>query len=414
MKKIKVLIIIAFAFNPGVKAQLTLDSCKRLAHEHYPAIQRFKLIEHSREFNISNAAKGWLPQINVTATSAWFTDIINLPQQADVMIGGIGHSLYNVGLQISQSVYDGGEVSARKHEAEANAAVSRESNNIIMYEVNSRVEQIYFGVLTLDEKIRQNRLLQDDLAVGMRTVTALEHNGMANRGDIEAVSVEQLKSRQQEEQLKASRRAYMLMLSAFIGRTLNESSKLEMPENPMCIDGFIGRSELDYYSAKDNLLDIRRQSLNVRLKPHVSVFALGMYHNKPTTIMKNGMLAAGLTLNWNIGALYTRANDLKLIDNERGLNNVERETFLFNTSLKTRQSNGVIEALKKQILLDNEIIALRQSIVNKAEKKVANGTETVNEMLRDINAVSEARLMKALRELQLTQELYNLKNINNN
>lgn len=44
---------------------------------------------------------------------------------------------------------------------------------------------------------------------------------------------------------------------------------------------------------------------------------------------------------------------------------------------------------------------------------MANGTETVNEMLRDINAVSEARLTKAFHEIQLLQEIYKLKNINN-
>lgn len=44
---------------------------------------------------------------------------------------------------------------------------------------------------------------------------------------------------------------------------------------------------------------------------------------------------------------------------------------------------------------------------------MANGTETVNEMLRDINAVSEAKLAKAFHEIQLLQETYKLKNINN-
>mgnify|MGYP000502877772 CR=1 FL=1 len=37
----------------------------------------------------------------------------------------------------------------------------------------------------------------------------------------------------------------------------------------------------------------------------------------------------------------------------------------------------------------------------------------LNEMLRDINAVSEARLTKAFHEIQLLQEIYKLKNINN-
>jgi hypothetical protein len=41
-----------------------------------------------------------------------------------------------------------------------------------------------------------------------------------------------------------------------------------------------------------------------------------------------------------------------------------------------------------------------------SEKKVQLGTESVNEMLRDINAVSEARQQQALHQIQLIKEIY--------
>lgn len=408
------MLLVSFGIVGVSCAQLTLDSCKRLARDNYPAVKQFRLIEQSRDYTVSNAAKGWLPQVSLSATAAWFTDIINAPKQAGSLLGGMGNSLYNGGVQISQTLYDGGSITARKREAEANATVNREHNNIIMYEVDGRTEQLFFSVLTLDERIAQNQLLQENLEIGMRTVSALERGGMANRGDIEAVNVEQLNARQQEEQLRASRKAYLLMLSTFIGQQLDENSSLVKPERPTRSDETVHRPELDYYTAKDRLLDIKTKNLDTRLMPRLNAFGMGMYHNKMMGTMKNSMLAAGVTLSWNIGALYTRSNDKRMIETERSINNVDRETFLFNTALESRQSGGAIDALERQIKLDDDIITLRESIRQKAEKKVQNGTETVNEMLRDINAVSDARLTKALHELQLTQELYNLRNINNN
>ena len=56
---------------------------------------------------------------------------------------------------------------------------------------------------------------------------------------------------------------------------------------------------------------------------------------------------------------------------------------------------------------------MRKRIREKAELRVANGTETVNEMLRDINAVSDAQLVKRLHEIQLLQEMYEIKHLNN-
>jgi kynurenine formamidase len=75
--------------------------------------------------------------------------------------------------------------------------------------------------------------------------------------------------------------------------------------------------------------------------------------------------------------------------------------------------NGKIKDLQQQIEQDKQIIALREGIYGKSIKKVENGTETTNEMVRDINAVNQARQQKAVHEILLLQEIYQLKNINN-
>ena len=122
---------------------------------------------------------------------------------------------------------------------------------------------------------------------------------------------------------------------------------------------------------------------------------------------------AGVKLSWNIGSLYTRKNDRKLIDLSRQQWESNRETFLFNIHLQTENETSVINDLKEKLQTDDEIINLRTNIRNKAERKVENGTLTVNEMLRQINAESEAKQAKALHQIQLLKEIYQLKNICN-
>lgn len=86
---------------------------------------------------------------------------------------------------------------------------------------------------------------------------------------------------------------------------------------------------------------------------------------------------------------------------------------MLDTRMQNENSYGSIDGLRRQIELDDEIIALRLNIRKTTEKKVENGTETVNELLRHVNAVSEARLDKAMHELMLTRELYSLRHNNN-
>lgn len=408
------LLTAALAAFAGCRAQLTLDECKRLAHDNYPAIRQYGLIEQSRQYTVSNAARGWLPQVSATGSAAFYTDIASLPTAATALTGDMKNELYGVSVTVSQTIYDGGAISARQRTARAQADVSRAQTDVTLYALNSRVEQLFFGVLTIDEQLRQTALLAHDLDLSLGTVMGMMRSGVANQGDVDGVRVEQVRVMQREETLKASRRAYVGMLSTFTGRQLGDSTAFARPDVEAVPATGCHRPELTFYSARNRLLDEQRRSLDAGLMPRLSAFGMGACHSKPLSVMKNSLLAGGLTLTWNIGALYTRKNDLRSIETERQMNDASRDAFLFNTALESRQSNGVIESLRRQIALDDDIIGLRESICEKSEKKVMGGTETVNEMLRDINAVSEARSEKAQHELRLLQEIYNLRTINNN
>lgn len=323
---------------------------------------------------------------------------------------------YDVSVHVSQQIYDGGSVISSKRLADALSDVEREKVNVAIYDVYERVDQLYFGILLLDEQIRQVRLLQDDLSLSSKSVSGMLRGGVASQTDLDAVKVEQVKARQSETSLLTSRATYLKMLSTFIGKPLGDSVSLVRPDEADVSVVVNNRPELSLYNAQNRLLDQQRNVLDTYLRPRVGLFLQGGYGNPALNMLKNKFEAyykVGATLTWNFGNLYTRANDKRKIDTDRLGIEAEREAFLFNTGLQSELQRGNIESLRRQISQDDEIITLRERIRSKADVKVANGTETVNEMLRDINAVSEARLTKAFHEIQLLQEIYKLKNINN-
>lgn len=392
---------------------LSLDYCIEKARENYPAVKQYDLVEKSRDYTISNAAKGWLPQIGVTAGAYAFTDIVD----DDVLsLMGVDMDNYIVdgALTVSQNIYDGGQIAAGKRIAKAEAEVEQRQLDVTMYDVEERVEQIFFGILVIDERIRQNGLLQEDLQISYNSVESMMRGGIANQSDIDAVKVEQVTARQQLGSLQSSRKAYLRMLGIFIGEQISQESTLETPSPQTGVNGstlYEWRPETAYFSALESLIDEEHNKLNTSLRPTLGAFVTGVIHNSVTDMINNGMIAGGLSLSWNIGALYTRKNDLRQLEVERLRIASERETFIFNTWLENAESNGAIESLRAQISQDDEIVRLRESIRSKSEKKVELGTESVNEMLRDINAVSQARQQKALHEIQLVKEIYNLNHI---
>ncbi|MCD8303566.1 MAG: TolC family protein [Prevotellaceae bacterium] len=417
MKHILCLLALFLACSSS-RAQLTLERCKEMARGNYPVIKQLSLVEQSRNFSVSNAQKAYLPQLSLSGRAQYQSDATKLPVDLpSVSFKGLSRDQYDFSLNLSQSLYDGGAVSSQKALARRQGDVDYEQVNVALYDVYERVEEIFFGILSLDEQLRETALLQDDLSLSLDNVLAMQRSGVANQTDVDAVRVELAKARQSETGQRATREAYLRMLATFTGQEIAAGDTLVRPSLPSGIFPQENRRpELDLYNARSLLIDERLSALDTDLRPRLSLFAQGGYANPGLNIFKTGFQAyyqVGATLSWNFGSLYTRSNDKHKLEVERQSVDSEREAFLLNTSLQTEMQGGAIESLRKQIDEDDEIIALREGIREKADTKVENGTETVNEMLRDINAVSEARLTRSMHELQLLQEIQKLRTINN-
>lgn len=426
-------LLLAMVLSASLSTQaITLKESLQMAHDNYPAIRQYQLIEQTRDFTLENASKGWLPQVSTSAGAYAFTDPIKSNEQIARMGIDFKNYMANASVTIRQNLYDGGEMAAQKEVTSAQSEVQKHQLHVSMYGINERVQQIYFSILLLDEQIVLNELHQKDLSTSEKNIRSLIKGGIANQSDLDAILVECLKLKQQKDAIVVSRQAYLQMLGVFIGKELMVSEKLEKPSMESNVlrtpegttsdsssslflskNWGINRPELQYYDSQNLLIDARRKQLDTRLRPTLSLFGMGMLHSKVSDMINYGMLAGGISLSWNIGALYTRKNDIRKLEVQRQMNDIQREVFLFNNRLQNEQEYGIIASLRKQIAQDTEIISLRESIRSKSDRKVQLGTESVNELVRDINAVNLAKTQKAMHEIQLLQEIYKLKYINN-
>jgi hypothetical protein len=451
MKRTIILLLIpltaAFAFGQSYtnqrtlpETQLTLQECQKKTQDNYPLVRQYDLIEKSKDYNMTNASKGYLPQFSLSGKATYQSAVTKLPVHLpNITIKEMPKDQYQMLLEVKQNIWDGGEIHSQKELLKATASVDREKLNVDMYALIDRVNQLYFGILLLDRQLTQNQLLQDDLGRTYQKIAAYLENGLANQADLDAVSVEQLNTRQQRVQLESSRIAYLNMLSLFLGEKIAPEVVLEQPltdtsgkldsgtNDGSFISNYLSepnkwkeslspamndRPELAWYDAQSKRLKVQEQALNTRLMPHLGLFVQGAYGNPGLNMLKNEFTpyyVAGMHLSWNFGSLYTIHNDRRLIDNNRRQLETNRDVFLFNTSLQSTQQDETIRAMRKQMVDDDEIIRLRSNIRRAAEAKVANGTMTVTDMLREITSESIAKQTKAMHEVQLLMDIWQLK-----
>ena len=168
-------------FMPGMYGQtghITLEECQQKTQDNYPLVRQYDLVEKTKEYNLENAARGYLPQFALSAKASYQSDVTELPIAIPgVDIKGMAKDQYQVMLELQQQIWDGGGIRMQKKKATAEAEIDREKLNVDMYALNGRVNDLYFGILMLDEQLAQNALLQDELGRNFRQITAYVENG---------------------------------------------------------------------------------------------------------------------------------------------------------------------------------------------------------------------------------------------
>lgn len=411
--------ILSFSFLVAatlLPAQLTLEACQRQAQANYPLVRQYGLIEKAREYDLSNAGKGYLPQFSLSGKATYQSDVTELPVEVpDVNVKGLPKDQYQVMLEVQQTLWDGGDIRSRKRLTRAASEVEQEKQNVDMYALNDRINQLFFGILLLDEQLKQNQLLQEDLGRTHTQVSNYIANGIATQSDLDAVSVELLNTKQRRIELETSRRAYVNMLAAFIGKDIPQETALLKPASEDIDSGEAkdnNRPELRWFDAQGERLNVQESMLKTRYMPRLGLFVQGAYGNPGLNMLKNEFspyYIAGVRMSWNFGSLYTLKNDRRQIDNSRRQIETSRDVFLFNTRLEATQQDASVLSMRRQMKDDDEIIRLRENIRRAAQAKVENGTLTVTDMLREITNENLARQTKALHEVQLLMNIWQLK-----
>jgi len=422
MKKILFVITMLPAWAWGQ----TLDECQQAAERNYPQIRQYGLIERTTQLTMANIRKGWLPQVSAQAQATYQSDVTAWPGEMKAMMSGMGIDLkgltkdqYRVGVDVQQTIYDGGVISSQQRIVREQGKVQKAQTEVSIYQVRKRVNEMYFGLLMLEEQMLLNKDLQQLLASNERKLESMTQQGTAAQSDLLSVRAERLKAEQKATELASQRRMLQRMLSAFCGIEVKDVKK---PEKIAILSQHTGqRPELKALDAQIGVLNAQEKALNAALMPKVGVFAQGFYGypglNMFEDMMRrkwslNGIIGARVT--WNIGALYTRKNDKAKLQLQRDMTENSREVFLFNNNLEQMQQHETIERYRRLMDSDSEIIALRQAVRKAAESKLSHGIIDVSDLLREINQENAACIERSVHEIEMLKEIYDNQYTTNN
>jgi len=404
------LLLFLLACSGAIHAQsLTIETCYSLAAENYPLVKQRELLAKSNEYTLQNLSKGYLPQLTIAGQATYQSEVTQVPISLPGMnIPTLSKDQYKFYGEVNQTLFDGGVIKQQKLTQQSNLEVEQQKLEVELYKIRERINQLFFGMLLVDEQIRQTELLKQDINLGLKKTEAAIANGTAFKSSADVLRAELLNADQRTTELKAARSAYAEMLGLFINRPLDGNVTVEKPET-LTVSSDINRPEITLYESQNKTIDAQYKLLTARNLPKLNLFVQGGYGRPALNMLSNDFESyyiGGVRMNWSLSGLYTLKKDKALLDLNRKTIAVQKETFLFNTNYSLRQQSAEVNKYTELLTSDNDIIALRTSVKQTASVQLENGVITSNDYLREVNAEDKARQNKIVHEIQLLMAQY--------
>lgn len=420
----KIMISLALIMLSSVSWAQTLEECQQAAEKNYPLIKQYGLIAKTTQLTVKNIQKGWFPQVTASAqatyqsaVTAWPESMLTMYQQMGLNMKGLRKDQYKIGVDLQQTIYDGGAISSQRNIAQQEGKVQEAQTETNLYQVRRRVNEMYFSLLLLNEQIQLNEDVQALLQSSEKKLSAMVKGGTAAASDLDNVRAERLSVEQQNENLKQQKLMLQRMLSVFCGLEVNNTQK---PAPVQIVSSVNNRPEMRLYNSQLELTEAKEKALDTQLRPKLGLFAQGFYGYPGLNMFEdmmnrkwslNGIV--GIKLSWNVSAFYTHKNDKARLSAQREMIENAREVFLFNNKLEEIQQNENINRYQTMMKSDDEIIVLRTNVRKAAESKLTHGIIDVISLLREINNENAAKTQQSIHEIDMLKEMYNLKYTNN-
>jgi len=415
-KKYTYLIWVILLTQPALSQSDTLHIlyCYDKAKELSPLKQLELLNINIHDLNLQNHRTNYLPSLSLNGKASYQSEVISIPGTGMIQdYPKIPKEQFQVSLDISQPIYDGGVTSNSKKLEQSKYRVSEAELETQLYSIHNTINELFFSILHLQERIKILNTTLENLRNQKKLVEARVENGSMLESNLFQIEKQILTLQQDIISSESDRIAFQEMLSEWIGRPVLSNTVLLVPDFEAVEEQpEIQRPENELFRAQRSLLESQRSITNVERTPRISAFAQGgigqpnpmnFFEVDPSTYY-----ILGVRLNWTLYDWGNVSRKKQVYNLQQDMITSRESDFNRNIGIGLARMYAEINKLKNVIEKDLEIIALQERIVQTSFSEFQNGVITSTEYLTELNALTEAEIKKALHEMQLSNAFVNI------
>jgi outer membrane protein TolC len=381
---------------------ISLDSCIRWAKLNYPLYKQNEIYKAQSNVNIKAIQEAWLPKLNVNVQAVYQSEVVqfNFPG----ITTNFPHDSYLGALSVEQTVFDGGMSRNQKEIEKISSEIEIQKNEVELYKLVDRVNQLYMGILLAKENIKMFELFQDNLNKRSVNVSVAVSNGVLLSNTLDEIEVELLICQQNIIEAKENLNALYENLSLLTGTKIDPSIELLLvPAGGNQMFMSIMRPESTLLVMQEKLLDERYQLAFNYALPKITVGANGNYGRPGPNFINQELRffgSANIGLKWNVSTLYGLNREKQKFDLSKKMIEIQRENLNRNIETTVTTFTSQIVALDQMMKLDASILEKKVAISAISASQFENGKITSTVYLLQLNDEMAARMKMKMHEIK--------------
>lgn len=400
--------ILAFA-----QQTLTLEDCYALAEKNYPLAKQKALLEKKLSSEIKVLEKEKLPKLDLNAQATYQSDVIEFPTNLpNTNIEPPNKDQYRATIDANQLIYNGGNIAANARLKTAELATQQQQVAVNLYTLKSRINQNYFSVMLFQEQEKLLLSKMQELDARLKEVNTGVKYGAVLPASQQILKAEQLKLEQQISQINFDRKKALSNLSSLLSQNIDSALTLSNPDILISSEITSKRPEIELFELQETQLETSKEVISKSNYPKVLGFGQVGYGNPGLNMMDNSFqdfYMLGLKMNWNIFDWGKTKEKKQALDISKQIVSTEKETFLLNNEMQQKEAESDIDKYETMLQKDNEIIALREMVLQATTSQLKNGAITSSEYVTELNNLYEAKIDEQLHKIQASLAKANYK-----
>jgi outer membrane protein TolC len=405
MRRINLLFLLLLPLLSIGQQTLSLEECYALSNKNYPIARQANLLQQKSAVEIEALNKAKLPKIDLNAQATYQSDVTALPiSLPNVTVNPPNKDQYRATLDVNQLIYNGGLIDANAKIKEAQTKTLQQQTAVNLYQLKSRINQLYFSTFLLQERHTILISKQEQLDAKIKEVKSGIKYGAILPASEKVLEAEKLKIRQQLTEIKFDKKRALQSLSSLTASTINNEVTLVKPVIDWKITTVNKRPELQLFDLQNEQIEIAKNTISKNNLPRVNAFGQAGYGNPGLNMLDNSFqpfYMLGVKANWNVFDWNKSKKEKDALVLSEAIVTTEKETFLLNNDLQLQEIENEVNKLQEVIVTDTDIISLREYVVKSSDAQLRNGVITSSDYLVELTNLYEAKTNQKLHEIQL-------------